>query len=177
MTIFGEKPMYRAPLAFAALLLPLAGCSDETTRTYTDGEGNEVEITQSGEGGNASYEFESKDGDKFSVDSGAGVEAKLPKGFSVYPGAEVVSATNLDQNGRKASIVTMKSDADPADVIAYYRKQAERAGQKIESETSSAQMRMLMGRSQDNGGFNLVVAPGDEGITINLTVSEPGAAG
>lgn len=93
------------------------------------------------------------------MESGAGVKANLPDGFTIMPGAKVVSASNISTEQGSGSM-TMLEIASPAeDVIAHYRKQAEAAGIKIQLE-------------MNNEGTRMIGGEGEGGLTFSLTASE-----
>ncbi|MEW4447487.1 hypothetical protein [Qipengyuania sp. JC766] len=159
----------RIAVALAAVIA-LSGCdggaSDDTPEARGDASGGEYRQT-----------FDLGDGNDAEVRAGGNIDVQLPAGFTVYPGAEVVttmSASSADGEGRTTMMTT---NDDPADVIAFYRKQAEAAGFAIANEMDSGTARMISGQSADGTGLNVIVGTGEDGTTISLSIGKAGSSG
>lgn len=156
------------PLALP-LTLALAACGGDQSGSFEDGEGNEGTYKVDTENGVTTSEITTKDGTA-RMESGAGVKAKLPDGFSIMPGANVVSSSNITTEQGSGSM-TMMEIAKPADeVIAFYRKQAEAAGFKIQLDMTSDGTRMIGGESKDNVVFSLTTTETDGKTSAQLMV-------
>lgn len=155
-------------VAGAALL---AACSSEDTATVTTEEG-EAEYTVDRESGETNIEFRGNDGETVSIRSGVDLAADLPRGFSVYRGAEVVSGSQVNHNDGSGTSVTMKSSASPDEMVEFYRNQAERAGFTIEMDMRTTNTHMISGKDDGEGVFNFNASSSEDGTTGHLMVGE-----
>ena len=157
--------------AGAAALL-LSACGSETSGEFTTEEGESGEYSIDSEDGEATMTVTSPDGD-ITMRSGADVPVDLAGGFTLIPGAKVVSNTVINQADGKGSLVTFTSDKSPQEIADFYRKQAESAGIAIQIETSMNDGKMLGGESETTGTtFSITAYPGEDGTTGQLTISE-----
>jgi len=104
--------------------------------------------------------------------SGPKVAIDLPSGFSLMKGARVTGNTIVDQADGKGAIVMFETDADPENVVSFYRDQAEAAGIDIEIENEMNGNRMLGGRAASGLTFSLSVTPIATGTRAQLVVGE-----
>lgn len=123
-----------------ALMLAACGGDDgrevaSGTVTDADGKSTDYSVTQSGDGDEGQVTIKTDEG-SVQFGSGAG-NAKLPDGFTLYPGAKLTGGMNSAAEGKSATIANFEVKAKGADVIAHYRKQAEAQGMKIKGEMSS----------------------------------------
>ena len=144
----------------------LAACGSETSGEFTTEDGQNAEYTIDKDSGETSMTIKGPDGTA-TLRSGAEVPVSLPDGFSLYPGAKVVSTMNSNSDGNKGAMVVMESSAKPDAVIAWYRKSVEGKGFKVETEITTGDMRAIAG-AKDGGSFTLQVAPADAGSSITL---------
>lgn len=153
----------------AVAAMVLAGCGSEPSGTFetADGETGTYEVDPSGDGVTAS--LETADGTA-TMRSGADVPIDLPQGFTIFPGAEVVTNTVFDQAGSKGALVTMRSDAAPAELVAFYRRQADAAGVEIELNMDTDTMQMIGGKSADGSPFSFTATKEPAGTTGQLMV-------
>lgn len=159
-------------LIMATAALALAACGSETSGTFTTEEGESGEYTIDAENGESSMTVTTPDGD-VTMRSGADVPVDLPGGFSLIPGAEVISNTVIDQEGGKGSLLTFLSDKSPQQVADFYRAEAEAAGIAIQIETTMNDGKMLGGEDKDRGlTFSITAYPGEDGTTGQLTISQ-----
>lgn len=152
------------------LALVIAACGSETSGTFEgeDGETGEYTIDQST--GETTATIETEDGTA-TLRSGSNVPVDLPDGFSVYPGANVVSNTVVKQGGGSGTLVTLSSKDSPEEVAAYYKAQAEKAGVEIQMEMSTNGAQIIGGQSADGLTFSIMASPAEEGgTTAQLTV-------
>jgi len=153
----------------ACIVLTACGSSDSGTVETEDGE-VAYEVDESADG-SVSATVTNEDGETVVFESGADADVQLPDGFSLYPGATVVSSTVAMSGDTGGSIVVMNVDASPADVIAYYRKEAEAAGVEIQSVIAGNGSEVIGGEGPDGLAFALNAFPGPEGQTMaQLTV-------
>lgn len=150
-------------LATAALLLAACGSGDSG-----DGDGYSAD-----EGGDATYSGSLGD-DENNVDIRAGgdIEVDLPSGYSVYPGAKVVTSMATNTVAGKGKTLIMESDDAASKVVTFYRGQAESAGVEISTEIASSDTNMISGKTPDNQVFNLVVNDSDGTSTIQLSIMQ-----
>ena len=103
--------------------------------------------------------------------SQAAEQRGLPVGFTVYPGAELVSDDPIETKAGSGQIITMTTRASPVEVAQFYQRQAERAGIPIGSSTRTEGMMVLGGARPDGARFDLTAAQmGDGGTSANLMV-------
>jgi len=154
-------------LVVLAGAVALAACNSGTTVTTDDGK----EVTIEGNGSDG-LSIQSKDGE-FNVQSGPNAKVALPAGFSVYPGAEIISSVNMDSNGKQVSTLTMNTSAGLAQVVDFYKKQAIAAGVDVSTEIKAGDAVMLGGESKAGMIFGLNAGPADSGgTTAHLSLSE-----
>ncbi len=123
-----------------ALLLAACGSSNESeiasgTVTDADGKTADYSITQSGDGDEGKITIKTDEGE-MQFGSGAG-NAKMPEGFTLYPGAKLTGGMNSAAGDKSATMANFEVAGKNADVIAFYRKQAEAQGMKIVGEMST----------------------------------------
>ncbi len=160
----------RATLVLATpLALILAACGSETSGTFEGEDGEVGEYTIDESTGETTATITTEEG-TMTMRSGSDVPVDLPGGFTVYPGAEVVSNTVVNQGQGSGNLVTMTSPDSPQEVAAYYKSQAEAAGITIQMEMATNGMQMIGGESQDGLTFSVMASPADEGTSAQLTV-------
>ncbi|MFL0356069.1 hypothetical protein ACI5KX_06275 [Erythrobacter sp. GH1-10] len=153
--------MLRTTTIFAATVL-LAACGSETSGEFTTGDGETGEYTIDETTGETTASI-TTDESTATLRSGANVEVDLPSGFSLYPGAEVVSNTVVDHAGGKGVMLVMQSSDSTEDLIEFYREQAEEAGIKVELDMRMNEMMMLGGQADDGTTFSFNTSPSDDG--------------
>lgn len=158
------------PIA-AACSFVLAACGSENSGTFETSEGEKGEYTVDSDGDGMNATVTTPDGTA-TMQSGENVKADLPDGFTVYPGAKVVSATNVDSPQSKGALVIMETTDSPDKVAAFYRKQAEAAGIKIEMEMTVNGGKMIGGKGPDERVFSLNTTSNDDNTGIQLTVGQ-----
>ncbi|UIP07933.1 hypothetical protein LY632_05920 [Erythrobacter sp. SDW2] len=154
-----------------AAAIALAACSSEKSGSFETEGGERGEYTVDSIDGGMNATITTKDGTA-TMQSGENVKADLPDGFTVYPGAKVVSATNVDSPESKGSLLMMETSDSPDKVAAFYRKQAEAAGIKIEMEMTVNGGKMIGGKGPDERVFSLNTTNNDGKTGIQLTVGQ-----
>lgn len=150
-------------LIIAGFALALASCGSEQSGSFTTEDGTEGTYTVEGEDGDATIRIAGENGGEVAIDAGDDVSADLPEGFSVYPGARVVSSATMQQTDGSGALVIMESKASPEELIEFYRKQAEGAGITISTEITAS--------------GNLVIAgEGKQGETFSFNAQNSGGA-
>lgn len=158
--------------ASAAVLL-LTACGSEQDGTFEAEDGSEGAYSVDASDGETELNVTCADGEEISVSSGAGVEESLPEGYSVYPGAEVVTSTTLAREGSSGAIVIMNTPDSPEDVAEYYREQAEAAGIEIMMDMNADGAIMIGGESSDGSRmFSINASSSGEVTTAHLQVGD-----
>lgn len=93
--------------------------------------------------------------------SGTNVPVKLPDGFSVYPGAKVLSNTSVAHSGKHEAFVVMASPDSPKAMREYYEKQARAAGVEPSLTLDGDESAMVAGTGPGglNFTFSAAIAP------------------
>jgi len=152
------------------MVLLLAACGSEKSGTIETDDGT------------ASYTIDESDGEvTATVDTGEGtatmragadVAVDLPQGLSIYPGATVVSNAVFEQADSRGALVTMEADASPAEMIDFYREQAEDAGMEIGLTMNTETMRMIGGKAEDGSSFSFTATQEGGKTTGQLMAGE-----
>ncbi|MXO90770.1 hypothetical protein [Pontixanthobacter aquaemixtae] len=159
-------------IIFAAASMALvSACGSERSGSYETDNGEKVEYSVDTSSGETNATIETEDGTA-KIRSGADVEVDLPDGFSLYPGAKVVTNTTFNQADGKGSMIIFTSGDKAADIVSYYRKQAEAAGVKIEMEMKTAQGTMLAGKGEGDKVFSVNANEKDGETTAQMMVGE-----
>lgn len=158
-------------LVLLAGALALAACSSEKSGSFETGDGGEGTYTVDSDDGETTATITTDDG-TVSMRSGGNVPVNLPKGFTVYPKAKVISNTVIDQGEGKGSLVILESEDSLDDITSYYRSQAETAGVDIAIQLTTEQGRMLAGESGDGTSFSLNASEDAGKTTMTLMVGD-----
>jgi len=159
-----------APIGLTALAA-LTACGGGGT-TYTDAEGNEVEVSRDGD---TEYTVRTEDGEA-TMRSGGGLVAELPMGLKPYPGAEIVTSSIGNSNGRSGGMVIMRTSDSQDQVIEFYRAKAKALGIEIQTEMKGQDSHLIGGAREDGAGINVMAAREDGGTTISLTFADADTA-
>ncbi|QUL38244.1 hypothetical protein [Erythrobacter sp. JK5] len=143
-----------------SVALLLAACGSERSGEFTTEDGESGTYTIDGGSAEASATIETPDGTA-TMRSGANVPVDLPGGFTLYPGASVVSNTTIDHADGKGTMLMLQTGDAPEKVIGHYRKQAEAADVKIQLQMTTEQGMMIAGE-------------GPGGLTVSVNASRDG---
>ncbi|OYX66839.1 MAG: hypothetical protein B7Y88_03120 [Sphingomonadales bacterium 32-64-17] len=159
----------RAFLVIAATwALAACGSSDSGAIETEDGD---IAYTVDQDGSTAVATVTNADGETVTMHSGEGAAANLPDGFTLYPGAKVVSSTNVSAGGSNGAMVQLESPATPDEVVAFYRQEAEAAGIEIKMEMKANEAQIVSGESTDGLVFSINASPiEDGGTSATLTI-------
>lgn len=157
-------------VSVAAILLAACGGPDEGS--YETEGGTTVDYDIDNSGGDPEIRSSGENGEGLVINSGSDVEVDLPDGFSIYPDAEVVSTTTMNQPDGQGSLVIMLSDSSPQQMVTFYRRQAEAAGIEIGMEMNSNGNLMIAGESDEGGTFSFNASSSGEGTTGQLVVGQ-----
>jgi hypothetical protein len=155
--------MKRNFLPLMTLPLMLIACGGDT-KTYTDEEGNKVEVTQKGDGDEVNMNVSSKDGD-MSIKAGDAVDAnaKLPYDLPLIGDSKIAAQMNAsDESGETGAMVTLVTDKSAQEAFDFYKKALTDSGFKVESEMSTNDMRMLAGEKDDKSGVAITITKGQD---------------
>jgi len=140
-------------LAFVAAATGLlAACGSETSGEFTTADGETGEYTMKAEGEGMTATVTTEDGTA-TMRSGPDAKPNLPKGFTLYPGANVVTTANVNQNGQTGSMTMFETGDSPEKVADFYRKQAEKAGFKIQTDANVNGSQTFAGEAPDGSSF------------------------
>jgi hypothetical protein len=142
--------------------LALAACGSETSGEFTTEDGETAEYTIDKATGETSMTIESEDGTA-TLRSGADVPVDLPDGFSLYPGAKVITNTVVNQPDGQGTMVMFETEDAADKVIAHFREQAEAAGFDIQIDARMGESLMIGGERKSDGSSLSVTANANEG--------------
>lgn len=154
-------------IAMIGAALALSGCGKKDEKTvYSDNKGNSVATNASGD----HMTFTGSNGEKMEI--GTGTNAKLPAYLAVYPGASVAANINTNNADGTGGMVSLKTSAAPADVIAFYKQKAQAHGMK-ESMNADMNGTMTFAAANDAAKEQLAVsaAKDSDGTTVSITWS------
>lgn len=157
-----------------AVALALTACGSESADS---GAGEEARV-EAGEyridqnSGETSMTIDMPEGEA-SMRAGADVRPNLPDGWTIYPGAAVQNAINVDRADGSGTMVTMMADASVDAIIGHYRRQAEATGFPIEMELTTATSTVIGGQKSDGSTFSVSVVPAADGgpAQVQLTIA------
>ncbi|MFC4254827.1 hypothetical protein GRI97_05280 [Altererythrobacter xixiisoli] len=152
-------------LSLAMSCLLLAGCGSENTQTIRTEDGD-VTQTVSQNGGTTTIKTTGPDGEVMELQTNTGSAVKLPNGYTLYPGASVISNSTMDHGVEEGTMVVMQSRDTPEKISAFYRKQAEAIGIRIVSEARANETVMLAGEGNDGAIFSVNATPDAQGGTV-----------
>lgn len=161
-----------AVVVTASVLLSACGSEKSGEITTADGETAQYTVENDGEGTTATV---TTDEGTVVARSGAGTKADLPEGFTLYPGANVISTTNVSSDGQSGNMTMFESADSPEKVAAFYRKQAEAAGFEIKSETKAEGAFILTGEGPGKSGFMINANTSGDKTVAQLMVGKDGA--
>lgn len=146
--------------AICASAFALGACGSERSGTITTEDGETVEYTVDNDSSDsATMRITGPDGEEVVARSGADADVELPSGFSMYPGAKVVSNTTVTNNAEgSGSMIMFESDDSPKEITDYYRGQAEKAGITIQIDANMNGSQMIAGENKSEGTSFMVTA-------------------
>lgn len=147
--------------------LALAACGSGESGTIETAEGT-IEYSQDGKEGTMTLTGEEGE---VKIASG-GQDVQMPDGFSLYPGAQVITSSTVSHNEGSGVRVVMSTSASPLQVAEFYRKQATAAGIANLSEASQGGMLNLVGEGEDGTTFAVATSGGDGATTVTLIVNK-----
>lgn len=156
--------------AIVAGVALLGACGSEQSGTVETPEGT-VEYSTTQNGAESTFTAKTEEGE-VKIASGSGQDVKMPDGFSLYPGATVVTSSTVSHDEGSGVRVIMSTPASPLQVAEFYRKQAKAAGIANLSEATQGGQLNLVGENDDGTSF-AVSATGGQGTTsVTLIVNK-----
>lgn len=153
----------------AAMAVMLAACGSEQSGTITNEDGSTTEYSVDRDSNGATTTVTTEDGTA-TFETGSGVKAELPDGYTLYPGSKVVTATKASSPNGDMRLVMFESADEPEAIAAYYRKQAEAAGVKLELEMTTEQGTILGGRDGEGTNFSLTTSKAEDKTVSTLSI-------
>ena len=162
----------RRPFLPVLTAIALSACGSDIADGSGDGEAGRDAGTYEvdAETGETRASITTEDGTTTMV-AGENVAADLPDGFTLYPGAEVISTINIGRGKGQGVMLSFASDDPSEDLVAFYRKQAEEAGVKIEMVLETGRMTMIGGEGPGNTQMTFQTDSEGSRTTGQLTVS------
>ncbi len=147
----------------------MAGCDSEpaplahTVATETRDNGVEVTTTTfATETGTVT--LQSRDGDV----------GGLPLGLPLFPDAKVVRSATFVKGETRSHFVQLSSDAQPAQITAFYEAAAGRAGMVMEPDLPTGEAPMVHATGTGSAHLTLTTRRQAEGsVVAQLTIAEP----
>lgn len=157
------------PLVMA---LVLAACGTEQTS-----QSDTVAAETTKQAGDASNAQESDNGQKSAIAGNGSSVGGVPYGIAHYPDADIlgVSLDITSKGGSNPQWFQYDTMDEPAQVLEFYKTEAENAGFAIESEKSEPAWReIVLQAARPGGGLLRVNTIGDDGgkLLINLHISQ-----
>lgn len=155
--------------AICASALALAACGSERSGTITNEDGETVEYSVDGSSADsATMRITGPDGEEVIARTGADAPADLPAGFSLYPGAKVLSNMTVSNAAEgTGSTISFESTDSPEKVAKFYRDQAESAGIAIQIDANMNGAHMVAGENEaDETSFMVNASQNDDGLTV-----------
>lgn len=161
----------------SAALLALSACGGnerEGTITGENGEKVDYKVKDTGDG-DANVEIKTKDGN-LTITSGEEAEGgAMPGGLKAYPGAKLVSRMNMAGSGDNAdagaSMVTLETTDSSDKVMAFYKDQLKAQGVVVESEMSTPDLIMLVGKAKSGEAVQVMASKADDKLSIVLSAA------
>jgi len=143
-----------------ASVLALSACGSERSGTITNEDGETVNYSVDGDGSDeTTMRITGPDGEEVVSRSGTGVDVDLPDGFTMYPGAKVVSNTTVSNSEEgSGSMIMFESDDSPKEITQFYRAQAEKADITIQIDADMNGNQMIAGENETSGTSFMVTA-------------------
>lgn len=92
--------------------------------------------------------------------TGASVPVSLPPGFTVYPGARIISNTVVEREGTRRVLIVFETPDSLAKVMMFHRGQAEAAGVILALDVGGAEQASIGGRLLAGGDVTITMRRG-----------------
>lgn len=122
------------------------------------------------ETGETRASYRNDDGTTTTMRSGEAVPVDLPAGFTLYPAANVVNNTRVQQPDGAMVLLNLESADQASELVGFYRKQAEQAGITVDLELDTGPMTMIGGQGKDGTSFSFTATRDEEITRAQLSV-------
>lgn len=102
--------------------------------------------------------------------TGPSVPVTLPKGFTLFPGAQVVENTVVERRGRRHVLLHFTVDAPPGAVVAHYRAQARAARARLTLDLGGSGAASLGGTLADGQRLSVSARAGAAGSQVAVAI-------
>lgn len=157
----------RAAVAFsiAPLAIVLAGCRGDAAPEPPSSERPAATL------GEQRASIAPHDGDAVLLRSGPKVPVSLPPGFTVYPGATVLSSTVVEREGARRVLLVFETPDPLAKVMAFHRGQAQAAGAVLTLDLGGPEQASIGGRLSSGGEFTISARQGAAGTRVEFSAN------
>lgn len=170
-----KRTYFSLPTVLAVAML-VAGCGSKSeteiaSGTVTDpetGETSQYRVTTDDGGDESNISIKTKDGE---VSFGGGTtNARLPDGFTPYPGTKMTGGFTSSTADGAGGMANFEVKGAAADVIAHFRKQAVAQGMKATSEMTAGDTVMFAAEKADDSKANIQLTATQSGDTVSGAV-------
>ncbi len=169
---------HRNPIPFLVALsgacLSLLGCEERNTVTAPSEASDRAPQRGSydidAETGETRAHFTDTEGRTTVLRSGERVPVVLPAKFTVFPGATVVNNTRVEQRDGTVVLLEFESAEPVAELIGFYRKQAESSGIAVDLTIQTGPMAMIGGKANDGSSFSFTATRTGDTTRAQLSV-------
>lgn len=98
--------------------------------------------------------------------TGPKVEVALPDGFTIYPGAVIVSNTLVERSKNRRMLLEFVTRESPEKTISFYRRQAEAAHLDLRLDLTGPEGGGLGGMLGDGRTLSIAVRPRGSGSHV-----------
>ena len=152
------------------VLAALAACGSEGAGTTVAEGGDESSYSVERNGDSVEVRATGQDGEEVIVAASAHGSASLPLGFTVYPGAKVVSNSTIETHDGKGSVLYLTTPASREDVTRFYRGQAEAAGIAIATQSTNNAAHSIAGEGSGGKTFMMTASTTPAGTGVQLMI-------
>lgn len=163
------RSMLLPGLVIAAALL-LAACGDPATGAYASGEYEPADPASPPAAKPTRSAITGPDGERVVQETGSEVAVSLPKGFSLYPQALVISNTVTRSAKASQSTLMFRTTDAPADIAEFYKAQAEKAGMDITIDLNFDEHFTIAGDRATDGTQMTVTASREVGEEVSTAM-------
>ena len=103
--------------------------------------------------------------------SGPKTPVMLPPGFTLYPGAEVVSSTVVARGGERHILVVFDTPEPIAKILLYYRAEAQAAGVLLAFDLGGKERASLGGILPGGGELAIAARRGPAGTRVEFSAN------
>lgn len=109
--------------------------------------------------------------------SGPQVPIDLPPGFTLYPGAQVISNTVVERAGARRVLLVFETPDALAEVMLFYRAQARGAGVALSLDLGGEERASIGGPLVGGGELAIAARRGPAGTRVEISANRAASAG